>query len=486
MENPETSKEKNSSAPVLSEKEAARRDLMLSGNQLKAILTISLPLVFYACVGQLFQLIDTVIASSMSANTISTVSFVAQIERMITSVAGALSIGGGVMIGRAFGEGDMEKVRHEISTLFFFTIFLGAAILAIIIPLMYPILRVLQMPDELLVQGTVYSSLVVLSTIFQFINTIFFAVQKSRGNTKIIMFGNLLVLGIKTSLNILTIHLISWEIIKNDSGIYFLPLATIAAHLTLTVIAVLNLTSRKNPFRLSLKLCQFKKTFLLPLANLSVPVFFEKFIFAFGKTLVNSLCASLGTTVVGALGVSDRICGLVTNPISGFQEAESSLISNNLGNKNVHRAISFFYRTLALTMGYVVVFFIITGIFRLAIIGVFAKGNAGFAHEIEQIYYWERLDTILIAINTSVMGLLYGFGKTKISMVLNIARLFVYRIPVLLAFLKVPALYAKVGISGVGMAMCISNGMTGLSAGVVAIFFIRRVMKTRKSTESIS
>ena len=56
-----------------------------------------------------------------------------------------------------------------------------------------------------------------------------------------------------------------------------------------------------------------------------------------GKAFVNFLCASMGTTVVGALGVSDRICALATNPITGFQEAETSLISNNLGNKNLRR-----------------------------------------------------------------------------------------------------------------------------------------------------
>ena len=458
----------------LSEKEIRRRELMLSGSQFKAIFMIALPLVFYASVGQVFQLIDTYIAAALSANTISTVSFVNQLEKMLMSVAGALSIGGGVMIARSFGSGDMEKVRSQISTLFFFAVFLGAAIFVIIVPLMYPLLKLLQMPEELLSQGTVYSDLVVASTLFQFINTIFFAVQKSRGSTKIIMWGNLLVLFIKTSLNILTIQLIKHGIFARENGIYFLPAATITAHLTLTVIAIANLASRKNPFRLIIKACQFKKTFLSPLANLSIPVFFEKFIFAFGKTLVNSLCATMGTTVVGALGVSDRICGLATNPIGGFQEAESSLISNNLGNKNVKRAISFFYRTLLLTISYVVVFFILTGIFRLAIIGLFAKGNADFAHEIDQIYYWERLDTILIAVNTSVMGLLYGFGKTKISMILNIARLFVYRIPVLLLFMKRPALQAAVGISGVGMAMCISNGLTGLTAGIVAFFFIRK------------
>lgn len=469
-------KEVDSSEPAaLSEKEQCRRLLMISGSQFKALLLISLPLVFYACIGQIFQLIDTVIAANMSANTVSTVSFVAQLEKMIMATATAISIGGGVLIGKTFGSGDMQKFRREVNTLFFLGIFAGLAILIIIIPLMYQILRIFKMPKELIVQGTIYSSLLIGSCIFQFINTVFFAIQKAKGTTKIIMWGNLLVLGIKTALNVLTMHLITRGIVSSDHGIYFLPCATITAHLTLSVIAFINMSSRKNPFRLCFSLCEFKGFFLKPLADLSVPVFIEKFIFAFGKALVNTMCASLGTTVVGALGVSDRICGLSTNPISGFQEAESSLVANNIGAEQVKRAISFFYRTLALTTAYSAVFFIITGVFRAQIINTFAKGNAAFAAEILQIYNWERFDTILVALNTAVMGLLYGFGKTKVSMAINISRLFVFRIPFLLLFMYVPSLYAKVGLSGIGMAMCISNSCTGIVAGIYALVFIRKL-----------
>ncbi|MBQ8013737.1 MAG: MATE family efflux transporter [Treponema sp.] len=469
MSEPETSE--------LSQKESLRRELMLSGSQFKALLLISLPLVFYACIGQIFQLIDTFIASSMSAETISTVSFVNQLEKMLISVAAALSIGGGVLIGKSFGSGDMEKVRRQISTLFFLSIFIGTTLLFIFIPLMYPLLCLLGLPPELRFQGMIYSDLVVTSLIFQFINTIFFAVQKSRGNTKIIMWGNLLVLFIKTSLNMLTISLVSKGIIMSKNGIYFLPIATIAAHFVLTIIAIANLSSKRNPFRISLKVCEFKTSFLQPLSMISLPIFFEKFIFAFGKAFVNSICAGMGTTVVGALGVSDRICGLSTNPITGFQEAETSLISNNLGNKNLRRAISFLYYTIAFTATYCLFFFVLTGIFRLSIIGAFAKGNAAFADEIDQIYRWERFDTILNALYVSVMGFLYAFGKTKISMTLNIGRLFLFRIPILLILMHVPAFYSVLGIQSVGIAMCLSNGLTGLCAGIVAFFIIKKEMK---------
>ncbi len=478
---------KSENSVRLTEKEAARREMMLGGNMMKVLVTIALPLVFYNSIGQIFQLIDTYIAANMSAAVVSTVSFVAQVDKMVMAIGSGLSIAGGVMIARSYGKGDMEKVRRQISTIFFICIGIGSLILLVMVPLMYPFLKLMRMPDELIGQGTIYSSLVMASVIFQFINTIYFSIQKSKGNTKVIMWGNLLVLSVKTSMNILTMALIKNGKIEVGNGIYFLPIATLLSHFVLTTIAMKNFTSKKNPFRISIKNCEFKKTLLLPLFSLGLPVFLEKFIMAFGKSIVNALCAGFGPTVVGALGVSDRICGMATNPISGFQEAESSLVSNNLGNRNLNRALGFFYRTLLLNLSFTIVVFVITGVLKNPIIEAFAKGDANFAEEIDKIYFYERLDTLLVSVNSSVMGLLYGFGKTKITMFLNLLRLFVYRIPSLLIFMKVPFFFDTLGTSAVGLAMLISNSLVGLTAGIVAVVFIKRIKNTdsQRLTESI-
>ena len=470
----------NEEVKILSQEEIRRRDRMLNGNSMSILFSIALPLVFYNSIGQIFQFIDTFIAANLSAGVVSTVSFVMQIEKMLLAVGSGLSIGGGVLIGRSFGAGKMEEVKSLVSTIFFVAVGMGLFILLAVIPLMGPVLKFFRMPENLIGQGTLYSDLIVAGVIFQFINTIFFSIQKARGNTKIIMWGNLLVIFLKTSLNVLAVFFINAGKIPSDKGIFMLPLSSLTAHFVLTVIALINLTSRKNPFRLSFKACTFTKNFVLKLSSLSVPVFFEKFIFALGKAIVNSLCASFSPTAVGALGVSDRICGFATNPINGVQEAESSLVSNNLGNKNVERAIGFFWRSLLLTLSYVFVVFVITGIFKNNIIAAFAKGNVDFAGEIEKIYFLERLDNFLIAVNVSVMGLLYGFGKTKVTMVLNIVRLFGYRIPPLLLFLKVPFFTEKLGLYGVGLTMLISNSLVGITAGIVAVNFIRKVKKQLK------
>ncbi|MDE6773177.1 MAG: MATE family efflux transporter, partial [Treponemataceae bacterium] len=298
--------------PALGEKEARRRQMILHGAPVRTIFTLALPLVFYNSLHQVFQLLDTLIAANMGAGVVSTVSFVAQIEVMLYAVGSGLSVGGSIIISRSYGAGDMAAVRAHISTLFFTCLAIGALILSLAVPFARPFLRLLRMPDDLLGEGTLYFMLAITGIIFQFINTMYLATEKSRGNTKTMMWCNMLVMVTKTTLNAAVILLLKGGAISLRTAMLLLPAATITAQLSLTVIALATLTSRKNPFRLSLRACTFRRTFLVPLANLSVPVFLEKFIFAFGKVVVNSMCAGMGSTVVGALGVSNRLGGFST------------------------------------------------------------------------------------------------------------------------------------------------------------------------------
>ncbi len=458
-------------SPALGEKESRRRQMILCGAPVRTIFTIALPLVLYNSLHQIFQLLDTLIAANMGAGVVSTVSFIAQIETMLYAVGSGLSVGGSIIISRSYGAGDMEKVRSQISTLFFACLAIGAAILSLAIPLARPFLRLLRMPDDLLAQGTLYFMLAITGIIFQFINTMYLATEKSRGNTRKMMWCNMLVMVTKTALNAAVILLVKGGSVPARTAMLLLPAATITAQLSLTVIALASLTSRKNPLRLSLRACAFRRTFLVPLANLSVPVFLEKFIFAFGKVIVNSMCAGMGSTVVGALGVSNRLGGFSTNPPAGFQEAESSLISQNLGNQNVGRALGIFYRTLVINLIIAAAFFSAMMLLKDRIILLFARGDAAFAAEISAIYAYECWDSVLISLNASVMGLLYGFGRTRISMTLNVVRLFVYRIPPLFLLMR----FTSIGTPAVGIAMLISNGATGITSLIVAIAFIRRI-----------
>ena len=54
--------------------------------------------------------------------------------------------------------------------------------------------------------------------------------------------------------------------------------------------------------------------------TLSFPVIVERIAFAVGKVIVNSMSTVYGSWTVGALGISNNIGGITTNPQNGFQE----------------------------------------------------------------------------------------------------------------------------------------------------------------------
>ncbi len=456
----------------ITDKELARRKFILEGNEWKVIFTISFPVVIYNSLSQIFQFFDTLIAASISTKIVSIVSFISQISSAMQTIGSGLAIGSGIIIARYFGAGNMEMVRKRISSVLCLAISISLIIAAIFIPFSRQFLRFLRIPDELLLDGSLYFVIEICSIAFIFINTIYFSIEKACGNTKTYMWGNLLFSILKTIFNIIFVYVLK-------GGVIALPGATFAAQFIIAVISFSRLLSPKNPFRISIKLCSFEKPFVKRLSSLSIPIFLEKFIFAFGKVIVNSMCAFYGSAVIGALGVSNRLGGLSTQPPGGFQEGETTIISQNLGNGNLKRALSIFYKVLFINFVFSIICFIITGIFQHPLVEIFAKGDDNFAKAIAKIYYYERLDTILIAINTSVMGLLYGFGKTKIALYLNILRLFVYRIPPLYFFIHC----TNLGIEAVGIAMLVSNGFVGLTSGAVAIPLIARIKKQHEKYE---
>jgi Na+-driven multidrug efflux pump len=113
------------------------------------------------------------------------------------------------------------------------------------------------------------------------------------------------------------------------------------------------------------------------------------------------------------------------------------------------------------------------------LINLFAKGNVDFAHEISKIYHYEIWGSIFLAAGTTVQGMLYGFGFTRLAMILNIIRLFGYRIPTLWYIQNMTSL----GSEGVGLTMFISNALYGITTIITSFFVIRKLIKEIKTAK---
>lgn len=463
----------NASSNV-SSKELRRRDFILNGNLWKVIIVISLPLFLYSILNYVNDVIDNFMCASISSAAVSASASLSQVKNMVSAIGGGLSAGGSIIIAREIGKNNYNKAKSYASTVFAWTAIIGILTCSIVIPLARPLLRMMGVLDSLIDIGIYYFIISIISACLTMFNSVFMGVEKAKGSTVMITVLNIVVMLIKVGLTSLFVY-----IIKVDDMTY-VALATLIANLLLTIFVIIRLSMRNYIFHFSFKNIDFSKKSSKKITFISFPIFLGKFIFSFGKVSINSMAKNYGQTVVGALGISNNIGGMVTNGLGSIEDSSSSIISQNLGNGNFKRAIKTFYYALTINLVLAVIGVLIISIPQInsAIVNLFARDVNGvvdqdFANMISEIFFYEKMGIITLGINSAVLGLLYGFGYTRLSMIINIARVFLFRIPSLWILQN----YTDLGYKSVGIAMGFSNICIGIVAIIVAIAIIHRIKK---------
>ena len=439
-------------------------DRSLNGSMWKLILHVGTPLALYQGLNGIFSVLDTMMASHISKESVSAVAYLTQLNAILAAVGGGLAVGAGIQISRAYGEENFQLVKKRVSTLYVLCLGIGLLMLGCILPFTGKFLALAGTPQELIAEGSRYFIVELVVMVIKFLNNVYIAVERARGNSRRILWLNLVVTGVKLSLTALFVYGLNGDLVT-------IGIASLISQLSMLIPALKNTLGGSGAFSFSPKAAVLQdREATLPMVTQSLPVIAEKALFAFGKTVVNSMCTVYGAVMVGAMGVSNNLGGITTNPQNGFQEGAASIISQNFGAKRYKRVLDAFFAVLAVNViiGAVISAVELWHLDWLA--GFFDSGDAGFHRYITQTYRYEALGAIPLGINSAVMALLYGLGKTRLTLVLNFSRVFLFRIPVFW-FLQN---FTQAGEASVGLVMMISNTLVTILAVVIALTVILR------------
>ena len=451
---------------ALSQKDEKFRDFSLNGPMGRVVLYVGFPLALYQSLNQLFKILDTMMASHIGASAVSAVAYLSQINMMLSALGGGLAVGASIKVSQAYGAGDFVLVKKRVSTMFALCAVLGGAILLVLVPFTPEFLRLMNTPEEFIADGSTYFRLELFGMVITFFNNVYIAIERARGNSKRILVLN-------TGVIVIKLVLTAWFVYGLNGDINMISLATIVSQSLLLLAAVINMNQKGNAFGFSLRAITFEKETVKPMLVLSFPVIVEKIAFAMGKVVVNSMSTVYGSWTVGALGISNNIGGITTNPQNGFQEGGSSIISQNLGADNPKRALGAFRYVLYINVviGAVLMSMSLLCLNQLSVL--FAGDNTEFAGMIAEIYRYEAMGAIPLGVNAAVMALLYGFGKTKITLAMNFCRVFLFRVPVLWALQQ----FTDLGNVSAGIVMAVSNIASGVLAAAVGVVEVRRICR---------
>ena len=459
--------------------ESEFREKSLSSNVYLLIIQVGTPLAVFALFASLFSLLDTIMASHIGTIDVSTVAYMNQLRMILNSIGTGIGTGSMILINRAYGAGDKAKTNELTNTLVRLLLILSLIFL-LMIPFVPAILRLIKTPEEFISEGSAYFRILITATVVNFVNLIYINVEKSRGRTGVILVANLSMMVIKLIFSALFVYVL-------DKGIAYIALSTLISYSACAIYALPHLFDRNSIFCIRPSLVfHTKKGYSKSLLSLSFPVAVEDSTFSLGKVIVNSIASSYGAEMIGALGISNNVSGLAASFENGFSDASSSIVSQNYGAGKCRRAIKVYIANIIITF--------IASLFALGVlyafsdklIPIFATSrngfNAGFMETIRRIFVYDSLSCFGIAFNGAGMDFLLGLGKTKVTLVLNFLKIFVFRIPVLFIL----QMFISDGATALGIMMMISNRGVAIPTTLICIHVARQLMKEEKLSKVAS
>ena len=461
-----------------SQKDEQYRHYALTAPPVKVLMSACMPLALYQALQSVFKIFDALLASYIGAEAVSAVSCLSQITLMITAVGSGLAIGGSIKISEAYGRGDDILVRQRVATVYAMAVAVSVVVAGTLISFAEPFLRLLKTPEDLISTGAGYFRVEILTLVVTFFNTVYIAIERSRGHARKILNLNLIIILVKLGLSALFVFVL-------HGGLVHIALATLAGQVLILAYALITMPRDDGAFRFSVKNIRMKKDTVGPLLNLAYPVSAEKMFFAAGKVVVNSMSGVYGALTVGALGISNNIGGLTTSWHMGFTDGTAPLISQNRGAGNYRRTLQIYFWLMGIDIAIGLIGLGLVSATLPWLANIFAQSqnnfDAAFRDMIVDIHRWEMLGYITLGINSATLALLLGYGYTKLTMILNVSRVFVFRVPVLWLLQR----FTQMDAEAVGVTMMVSNVCTGLLAIVLAIPVIFRIRKLIRDEETI-
>lgn len=461
----------------VSKKDESFRQYALTASPMRVILSTCLPLALFQALQSIFKILDTMMASHIGSDAVSAVAALGQIALMITALGAGLAVGGSIKISEAYGRGDYEAVRNRVATMYAMAVLVSVAVAAVLIPFAVPFLRLLQTPEDLIQTGVGYFRIEILTLVVNFFNTAYIAIARSRGHAKKILVLNMVIIVVKLSLSAIFVYVL-------HCGVTMIAVATLIGQVLTLIYAIWTMVRDEGAFRFSLKNIRFKKDTVLPILDLAYPVSAEKVLFQGGKVVVNAMSGVYGGLTVGALGISNNIGGLTTSWHVGFTDGAAPLISQNRGAGRHRRSLQIFWCLLVLDVAIGVIGLGLVSATLPWLAQIFAQSEQAFdqvfCDMIVDIHRWEMLGYITLGFNAAVTALLLGYGYTKLTMLLNVSRVFVFRIPVLWYLQQ----FTSVGPEAVGITMMVSNVCVGITAVIVAIPVLLKIRRLAREDEA--
>lgn len=398
-----------------------KKDLT-TGSVFKNIIYFSLPYMLSYFLQTLYGMADLFIVGRFNGTqSITAVSIGSQVMHMLTVMIVGLAMGTTVTVGRAIGEKQNEKAGKAVGSTV--TVFMAGSIVltVVLLLLVKPIVSVMSTPAEAVEETRAYLTICFIGIPFITAYNIISSIFRGLGDSKNPMY----FIAVACVFNIALDYLFIGYFKMGAAG------AALGTTLSQTVSVIVSLIAMKKlNIGIKLKKTDFKpdKKTVGSLFKIGVPVAAQDGFIQISFLIITIIANGRGLTDAAAVGIVEKIIGMMFIIPSSMLSSVSALAAQNIGAKEYGRAKQTLKYAIMLATGIGLVIAVITQFFALNIVGIFEKDPEVIAHGAQYLRSYV-FDCVFAGIHFCFSGYFCAMERSGISFLHNSLSIVFVRIP---------------------------------------------------------
>lgn len=306
---------------------------MTQGYIFRQLLLFSLPLLVGNLLQQLYNTVDSIITGIyIGKDALAAIGCVTPITNMLIGFFLGFSSGAGVIISQYYGARAYSALKKAVQTAILLTLVLSIVLSLVGIALSRSLLAVMQTPDDILPQTLCYLQIYFTGLPGLLVYNIGSGILRAVGDTK----RPLLFLIFSTATNI-SLDLLLVAVMR--LGIAGAAIATVISQMLSAILVLWTLTKESKAYSVDWRNLALDRQSMRQIWTLGIPTALQLTISSISSVFVQSYINHFGTSCMAGWTSYSRLDSLVLLPIFSFSMAATTFVGQNLGVRQIKRAI---------------------------------------------------------------------------------------------------------------------------------------------------
>lgn len=405
----------NGSQPVMvqgRERKALKMTDMTQGKIIPQLTKFTIPLVL----GNLFQLTynaaDSVIVGRfVGDDALAAVGSAGPIMNMVILFISGMCMGAGILMSTQYGAKHYDRLERQVSTTLIGGLIFSVVIAAALFTFAYPILNLLQVPEDIIHSAAVYLRIVFVGLIFTFIYNFFSNTLRALGDSRVPLYFLIISAFLNIVLDLVFVVGLRWGGLGSGA-------ATVLSE-ALCCLCCLVYIKKKVPFLcLGKKWSVFDGSILWRTFTYGITSALQQMCIQLGKICVQTVVNVQGVAFIAAFTAINRVDDFALTPQQNISHASTTFMAQNKGAGNVRRMKRGFLSSILLQTIYTAV--ISAAVFAAAgpLMGMFVSEGSeeviglgvSYLHLIAFMY-------VMPAATNTIQGFFRGVGDLKVTLI---------------------------------------------------------------------